>query len=138
MAEVLVYVTAASRDHALLIGRQLVEERLAACVNVLGPIASIYRWEGEVCEDEEVAFIVKTRTELVTALSEGADLVLRVRDTGAGLSSVANDGTHFGVSQVRERLATLYGEAASLTLSTPDDAQGGTLATVRIPLNQTA
>ncbi|MCU0894476.1 MAG: divalent-cation tolerance protein CutA [Rhodospirillales bacterium] len=70
MAEVLVYVTAASRDHALLIGRQLVEERLAACVNVLGPIASIYRWEGEVCEDEEVAFIAKTRAELVPALSE--------------------------------------------------------------------
>ncbi len=70
MAEVLVYVTAASRDHALLIGRTLVEERLAACVNVLGSIASIYRWEGEVCEEEEVAFIAKTRAELVSALSE--------------------------------------------------------------------
>jgi periplasmic divalent cation tolerance protein len=70
MAEVLVYVTAASRDHALLIGRQLVEERLAACVNVLGSIASIYRWEGEGCEEEEVAFIAKSRAELVPALSE--------------------------------------------------------------------
>ena len=70
MAEVLVYVTAASRDHAVLIGRTLVEERLAACVNVLGPIASIYRWEGEVCEEEEVALIAKTRTDLVPALSE--------------------------------------------------------------------
>lgn len=39
--------------------------RLAACVNVLGSIASIYRWEGEVCEEEEVAFIAKTRAELV-------------------------------------------------------------------------
>ncbi|HRK96300.1 MAG TPA: divalent-cation tolerance protein CutA [Rhodospirillales bacterium] len=70
MAEVLVYVTAASRDHAVLIGRTLVQERLAACVNVLGPIASIYRWEGEVFEEEEVAFLVKTRSELVSALSE--------------------------------------------------------------------
>lgn len=70
MAEVLVYVTAASRDHALLIGRTLVEERLAACVNVLGTITSIYRWEGEVCEEEEVAFIAKTRAELVPVLSE--------------------------------------------------------------------
>jgi periplasmic divalent cation tolerance protein len=70
MAEVLVYVTATSRDQALVIGRTVVEERLAACVNVLGPIASIYRWEGQVCEEEEVAFLVKTRTELVQALSE--------------------------------------------------------------------
>lgn len=70
MAEVLVYVTAASRDHAVLIGRTLVQERLAACVNVLGPIASIYRWEGEVFEEEEVAFLVKTRSGLVQALSE--------------------------------------------------------------------
>ncbi|MGY4829812.1 sensor histidine kinase [Sphaerotilaceae bacterium SBD11-9] len=74
----------------------------------------------------------------VTARSNGSDLVLSVRDTGAGLSNVANDGTHFGVSQVRERLTTLYGAAASFTLSTPDDGQGGTLATVCIPLNRTA
>jgi hypothetical protein len=74
----------------------------------------------------------------VAARSEGGDLVLSVRDTGAGLSSVANDGTHFGVNQVRERLSTLYGTAASLVLSTPDDGRGGTLATVRIPLNRTA
>jgi hypothetical protein len=51
---------------------------------------------------------------------------------------VANDGTHFGVSQVRERLATLYGSAASLTLAAPDDGDGGVIATVRIPLNRTA
>ncbi len=73
----------------------------------------------------------------VGALREGHDLVLSVRDTGTGLSAVANDGTHFGVNQVRERLSTLYGPAATLTLSTPDDGDGGTLATVRIPLNRT-
>lgn len=70
MAEVLVYATAASRDHALLIGRTLVEERLAACVNVLGAIASVYRWEGEIYEEEETAFLVKTRTDLVQAVTE--------------------------------------------------------------------
>lgn len=70
MGEVLVYVTAVSRDQALAIGRTLVDERLAACVNVLGSIASIYRWEGQVCEEEEVAFLVKTRTDLVPALAE--------------------------------------------------------------------
>ncbi|MBC7996282.1 MAG: histidine kinase [Rhizobacter sp.] len=73
----------------------------------------------------------------VGARREGHDLVLSVRDTGAGLSTVANDGTHFGVNQVRERLSTLYGPSATLMLSTPDDGDGGTLATVRIPLNRT-
>ncbi|MBL0727399.1 sensor histidine kinase [Piscinibacter sp. HJYY11] len=74
---------------------------------------------------------------IVSASRDGADLKLTVRDTGVGLSTVANDGTHFGVSQVRERLATLYGEVASLTLAPADDAEGGVAATVRIPLNRT-
>jgi LytS/YehU family sensor histidine kinase len=74
----------------------------------------------------------------VSAERDGVDLVLTVRDTGVGLSTVANDGTHFGVNQVRERLATLYGAVASLTLASADDADGGVLATVRIPLNRTA
>jgi signal transduction histidine kinase len=72
----------------------------------------------------------------VSAAREGADLVLRVRDTGVGLSGVASDGTRFGLVQVRERLATLYGTNASLTLQNAadaDDAEGGTLAVVRLP-----
>ena len=73
----------------------------------------------------------------VGAQRNGNDLLLSVRDTGIGLSAVANDGTHFGVNQVRERLSTLYGPTATLVLSTPDDGDGGTLATVRIPLNRT-
>ena len=75
---------------------------------------------------------------LVSAARDGADLVLTVRDTGVGISKVANDGTHFGVSQVHERLATLYGEVASFTLVSADGDEGGVLATVRIPLNRTA
>jgi sensor histidine kinase YesM len=74
----------------------------------------------------------------VSAAREGADLTLTVRDTGVGLTGVANDGTHFGMSQVRERLATLYGEVAGVTLAPAGDAEGGVIATVRIPLNRTA
>jgi LytS/YehU family sensor histidine kinase len=70
----------------------------------------------------------------VSAAQDGADLVLRVRDTGAGLSGSVGDGTRFGLVQVRERLATLYGARASLTLENAIDADGGTLATIRLPL----
>ena len=75
---------------------------------------------------------------MVSATVEGSQLVLRVRDTGAGLPSTgqrtSTSGTGFGLQQVRERLATLYGDAASVVLSPADDAEGGTLATVRLPL----
>lgn len=71
----------------------------------------------------------------VSAAREGDTLVLRVRDTGAGLSDhAASGGTRFGVQQVRERLATLHGAAASLDLCAADDAEGGTLAVIRIPI----
>jgi Histidine kinase len=75
----------------------------------------------------------------VSAAREDTMLVLRVRDTGAGLAdaaaaAAAGEGTQFGLVQVRERLATLYGEQASLTLRAADDGQGGSIATIRLPL----
>jgi periplasmic divalent cation tolerance protein len=63
-----VYVTAANRDQALAIGRALVEARLAACTNILPGVTSIYRWEGAVQQDDEVALLAKTRSGLVDAL----------------------------------------------------------------------
>lgn len=66
----IVYMTAADRAEALTIGRALVAEHLAACVNVLGEITSVYRWEGAVQEDGEIAFIAKTTTDRVAALTE--------------------------------------------------------------------
>ncbi|GAP36812.1 autolysin sensor kinase [Piscinibacter sakaiensis] len=85
----------------------------------------------------------------IEAVLDGGQLVLRVRDTGAGLApgrgaapaarpeaagaDPAPSGG-FGLAQVRERLATLYGEAASLELcAVPAAEGGGTLATVRLP-----
>ena len=74
----------------------------------------------------------------VSAVRDGAELVLRVRDTGAGLSGLGTDSASasasFGLVQVRERLAALYGTRASLTLRNADDAEGGTLATIRLPM----
>jgi hypothetical protein len=70
----------------------------------------------------------------VSARRDGTQLVLRVRDTGAGLSGSQGNGTQFGLQQVRERLATLYGAKASFELVDAGGAEGGTLATVRLPL----
>ena len=66
----IVYLTAGSAEEARAIGRALVDERLAACVNILDPMTSLYRWEGELCEDRETVLIAKTRAELVDALTE--------------------------------------------------------------------
>lgn len=68
-------------------------------------------------------------------LEGGARLQLTVHDSGAGLggaSQPTEGGTHFGLSQVRERLATLYGAAGTLELA--PGPEGGTLATVTLPL----
>ena len=60
MSVVSVYVTFGSAEEAERIGRQMVEERLAVCINMLGPCRSIYRWQGAVETAEEVAAIFKT------------------------------------------------------------------------------
>lgn len=65
----LIYVTAGSEEEARRIGTILVEERLAACANILGPIKSIFWWQGELCEEGEAALILKTREELVAKLT---------------------------------------------------------------------
>jgi hypothetical protein len=70
----------------------------------------------------------------VTARRDGHGLCLSVRDTGVGLGAAAAHGSRFGMQQVRERLAALYGNAASLELTTPDDGRGGALAVVRLPV----
>lgn len=68
MAVVSVYCVFASPDEAARIGRTVVEERLAACINILGPCQSIYRWEGKIEEAEEVPAILKTSSEVADAL----------------------------------------------------------------------
>ncbi len=64
----LVYITAADLDEARRMGRTLVEERLAACANILGAIETIYWWEGEVQSGNEVALLAKTTAAQVEPL----------------------------------------------------------------------
>jgi periplasmic divalent cation tolerance protein len=74
MAALIVYMTAGSREEAEKIGASLIEKRLAACVNVLGEIDSMFHWKGEVQKETEVAFIAKTQAsrldELTAAVNE--------------------------------------------------------------------
>jgi periplasmic divalent cation tolerance protein len=68
MSVISVYAVFANADEAERIGRAAVEERLAACVNILGPVHSIYRWQGAVEGADEVAAIFKTAQHRVDAL----------------------------------------------------------------------
>ena len=63
MSVISVYAIFADHDEAQRIGRAMVEEKLAACVNLLGPVRSIYRWKGEIETADEVAAIFKTSDE---------------------------------------------------------------------------
>lgn len=57
-----------SPEQAPVLARQLVEERLAACVNVIPAVTSIYRWDGKVVEDQESTLVIKTTAERYDAL----------------------------------------------------------------------
>jgi periplasmic divalent cation tolerance protein len=63
-----VYATFGSEEEARRIGRQMVEERLAACVSVLAPCHSIYRWRGGIEQAAEVPAILKTSAEAAPRL----------------------------------------------------------------------
>jgi periplasmic divalent cation tolerance protein len=65
---VTVYAVFASADEAALIGRAMVEERLAACVNILGPCRSIYSWQGKVEQADEVPALFKTTIDQADAI----------------------------------------------------------------------
>lgn len=65
-----VLVTAPNAETGEFLARELVEERLAACGNVVPGLVSIYRWEDEVQRDDEVLVIIKTRRDRLDALRE--------------------------------------------------------------------
>lgn len=64
----LVLTTLGADADASALARTLVEERLAACVNVLPPMRSVYRWKGSVEEDREQQLLIKTASDRVDAL----------------------------------------------------------------------
>jgi periplasmic divalent cation tolerance protein len=70
---IIILVTAGSEGEAEKIAQTLVEERLAACVNIISPVRSIYRWEGKTQDDREWLLVIKTEQQ------HFADVEARVR-----------------------------------------------------------
>ena len=68
MTIVSVYAVFANQAEAEQIGRTVVEERLSACINILGPCRSIYRWQGTIEQTDEVPAILKTDAAHIDAL----------------------------------------------------------------------
>ncbi len=60
----LIYITAPDKSTASEIASQLIKEKLAACVNILGKIESFYNWNGELTQSEEVLILAKTTKDL--------------------------------------------------------------------------
>ena len=67
---VLLFCTVPKREDGDMIGEKLVQERLAACVSVIGNMRSLYTWKGEVCRDDEHLLIIKSREALFTRIKE--------------------------------------------------------------------
>ena len=64
-----VYITTKNHDEALNIGRDLVSRRLAACINIIDKMHSLYWWNGEIQEDDETILIAKTTKDNIDALT---------------------------------------------------------------------
>lgn len=65
----IVLTTVGALEKAEEIAHALVERRLAACVNIIGPIRSIYRWKGAIERDQEYLLLIKTTAERATELA---------------------------------------------------------------------
>ncbi len=70
MEALIIYITAPNEEEGARIARSLVEERLAACVNIVSHVRSIYRWKDKIEDDTEVLMIIKTRKHLFESLEK--------------------------------------------------------------------
>lgn len=70
MSAALVYITCADKAEAERVGQALVETKLAACVNILDGMQSMFWWQGRAETDQETVLLAKTRTALVSRVTE--------------------------------------------------------------------
>mgnify|MGYP001171629551 CR=1 FL=1 len=66
----IIYVTASSEDEAEKIAFTVIEENLAACANIMGPMISIFSWKGDLKREKEVSMLLKTSESKVALLTE--------------------------------------------------------------------
>lgn len=70
MAFYFAYITAGSMEEARNIGRALIQDQLVACVNIIEQMESMFMWEGEFQNEQEVVVIAKTKASLIETLTE--------------------------------------------------------------------
>jgi len=70
MSYIFVVMTAANREEAVKIVRRLLDERLIACANIVGPVSSLFWWEGKIDEAKEFLVFMKSHRSLFERLSE--------------------------------------------------------------------
>lgn len=75
MAISIVYMTAGNSDEAVRIANALIQRRLAACVNIIDGMRSIYEWEGTLQDEREVVMIAKTNPDCLPALVEAVKVL---------------------------------------------------------------
>ena len=94
MSIIISLVSCPSQEVGSALAKLLVDRELAACVQILPPMQSVYRWKGEVCIDEEVLLVIKTtsnlKDEVRTAIEENHPyevpefVVIEARDVSEG------------------------------------------------------
>jgi len=70
MSYVVVIITTPNKEEALKIVRSLLKERLIACANIVGPVSSLFWWQGKVDEENEFLVFMKSHNSLFDRLSE--------------------------------------------------------------------
>ena len=86
-----VVLCTAPPERAADLARAVVAARLAACVNIVPGVRSIYRWDGEICDDGESLLVIKTRSEAVGPLTQ-ALLEIHPYDTPEVIALLIQDG----------------------------------------------
>ena len=69
MEYIVVYCTVPNRKEGKEIAKVLVENELAACVNIIDKIESVFSWNGDICEEKEAMLMIKTKKELFTQIN---------------------------------------------------------------------
>lgn len=85
------FCTCPTIEEARRIASQLLEQDLAACVNILPQIESMYRWQGEICNEPEVLLVIKSRTSLSKQL-QGAITSMHPYDVPEVIALDISDG----------------------------------------------